>query len=71
MEDDRPANVLSKMSLQDQKVLYSVPSVDETRRYLPMVIPSARMVGLHLMCEQGTSPGSATQWPCATASVGR
>ncbi len=29
MEVDRPANVLSKMSLQDQKVLYSVPSVDE------------------------------------------
>jgi hypothetical protein len=29
MEDDRPANVLSKMSLQDQKVLYSVPSIDE------------------------------------------
>ena len=29
MEDDRPANsVLSKMSLQDQKALYSVPSVD-------------------------------------------
>ena len=28
MEDDRPANVLSKMSLQDQKALYSVPSAD-------------------------------------------
>ena len=28
MEDDRPANVLRKMSLQDQKTLYSVPSVD-------------------------------------------
>ena len=29
MEDDRPDNsVLSKMSLQDQKALYSVPSVD-------------------------------------------
>ena len=29
MEDDRPANsVLSKMSLKDQKALYSVPSAD-------------------------------------------
>jgi hypothetical protein len=29
MEDDLPANsVLSKMSLQDRKALYSVPSVD-------------------------------------------
>ena len=29
MEDDRPAtSVLSKMSLQDQKALYSVPGVD-------------------------------------------
>ena len=29
MEDDRPANsVLSKMSVQDQKALYRVPSVD-------------------------------------------
>lgn len=29
MEDDSPANsVVSKMSLQDQKALYSVPSVD-------------------------------------------
>jgi hypothetical protein len=29
MEDDLPAtSVLSKMSLQDQKALYSVPSVD-------------------------------------------
>jgi hypothetical protein len=28
MEDDRPANVLSKMSLQDQNSLYSVPRLD-------------------------------------------
>jgi hypothetical protein len=29
MEDDRPLNsVLNKMTLQDQKALYSVPNVD-------------------------------------------
>jgi hypothetical protein len=29
MEDNRPANsVLNKMSLQDQKALYSVPGLD-------------------------------------------
>ena len=72
MEDDRSANsVLSKMSLQDQKALYSVPSIDGDSALSTDGDPVSPDCAIPSSMGLRRSPGSATGWLCAAASMGR